>query len=726
MANAGAPIAAPVFEDNTTTETAATKVEGPGTPPLAPSRAPAPARPMPPPASGRAGALAPRQPTPARVSAPPPLARPAPPPAQMQRQATPAPFGGRPPPPAPPLDEDSEDVPTRMTASPLDEASTNDASAARPPASPVASRAPAPPAKPVSGSEPPPLRPGDELPAGTVVVARYKVERLLGHGGMGAVYAVRHLNTGEALALKLLHPSLASNAQAVERFRAEARAPVRIQSEHVVRVIDADVSEQGVPFLVMELLRGRDLGTELKRRGALPAGEVVLYLRQVARALDRAHAIGIVHRDLKPANLFLTVREDGTPHVKILDYGIAKLTDTVSGELTQDGSVFGTPWYMSPEQARGQVQKVGPMADIWSLGLIAFRLLSGKNYWSADGMAALVGQICYEPLTAPSQLAPHVGRHFDAWFARACNREPEQRFPSASIAVDELAVALGVQAGQHSAPEISFFPAGHPAQTPSGPIAMTPSGPIALTGPPGMNVSHPMGMTPMTPMPASPMHRGQLPSSPMGMTPMTPMPMSPTPAGVAFGPSPSTPPRPMMSSTPSVPQSNFAMAPPMVPAPKKQLSTAAALAVGLGIAFAIAGGGGGIWYVFARPGLHTAEPAASATASVAAAQEPTGEPEVMTAAPSAEATAAPEAAASAEPEASAEASAEPVADAPSAEASAAPSQKASPAAQAPAPPSPERAAAPAPATAAEPRAAAAPKSASPATTNAPKVGKIKF
>ncbi len=569
---------------------------------------------------------------------------------------------------------------------------------------------------------------------------------MLGHGGMGAVYAVRHLNTGEALALKVLHPSLASNSQAVERFRAEARAPVRIQSEHVVRVIDADLSQElGVPFLVMELLRGRDLGTELKRRGALPAGEVVLYLRQVARALDRAHAIGIVHRDLKPANLFLTVREDGTPHVKILDYGIAKLTDTVSGDLTQDGSIFGTPWYMSPEQARGQVQKVGPPADIWSLGLIAFRLLSGKNYWSADGMAALVGQICYEPLTPPSQLAPHVGPRFDGWFACACNREQEQRFRSASIAIDELAMALGVQPGQHSAPEISFFPAGHPAQTPSGPIAMTPSGPIALTGPPGMNVSHPMAMTPGTPMPGSPMHRGQLPSSPMGMTPMTPMPMSPTAAGVAFGPSahydgaaggpvppgasPPSPPRPMMPSAPSMSQPNFAMAPPMAPAPKKQLSTAAALAVGLGIAFAIAGGGGGLWYVL-RPGSHPAEStAASATASVAAAQQPTGEPEVMTAAPSAEASAAPEASASAEPAASAEASAEPAAEAPSAEASAAPVAKPSAAPQAPAaqaPAAPERPVAAAPAAATENHPPAAPKSAAPAATNAPKVGKIKF
>ena len=209
------------------------------------------------------------------------------------------------------------------------------------------------------------------------------------------------------------------------RFRTEASAPVRIGTDHVVRIFDADVSAElgDVPFMVMELLTGRDLGSELKRRGVLPAGEVVLYLRQVARTLDKAHGIGIVHRDLKPANLFLTERDDGTPLIKILDFGIAKLTDGMSAELTQDGTIFGTPWYMSPEQARGQASKVGPPADLWALGLIAFRLFTGQNYWTAEGMAALIGQILYDPMAPPSQMAPHLGPRFDAWFARACNRE---------------------------------------------------------------------------------------------------------------------------------------------------------------------------------------------------------------------------------------------------------------------------------------------------------------
>ena len=302
-----------------------------------------------------------------------------------------------------------------------------------------------------------------DLITGTTICSRYKVERILGRGGMGAVYAVRHVNTGEMLALKVLNPALASNAQAVERFRTEARAPVRIGTDHVVRVVDADVSPElgDVPILVMELLDGRDLGTELKRRGAIPAGEVVLYLRQVARALDKAHALGIIHRDLKPANLYLTQRDDGTPLVKILDFGIAKLVDGVSGELTQDGTIFGTPWYMSPEQARGQASKVGPSIDLWALGLIAFRLLTGRNYWTAEGMAALIGQIVYDPMPPPSQMAPHLGPRFDEWFARACNREVEHRFTSASEEVKQLAEALGVSVGpQHTGQlDVSQFPA---------------------------------------------------------------------------------------------------------------------------------------------------------------------------------------------------------------------------------------------------------------------------
>jgi serine/threonine-protein kinase len=284
------------------------------------------------------------------------------------------------------------------------------------------------------------------LKEGFVLNQRYRIEYMIGRGGMGTVYAVRHQHTDEKLALKLLHPALAENDSAVQRFRTEVRAPVRIESEHVVRVVDADICTEleSVPYMVMERLVGHDLRSELKRRGALPAGEVVLYLKQVARALDKAHAKNIVHRDLKPANIFVLKREDGSPLVKVLDFGIAKLTDDAAKELTVAGQVFGTPWYMAPEQARGELGRVGPATDLWALGLIAFQLLTGQNYWTADGMAALVAQICYESMAPPTQRAPHLGPLFDLWFARACNRDPSQRFSTAKDMVDELAQSLGV------------------------------------------------------------------------------------------------------------------------------------------------------------------------------------------------------------------------------------------------------------------------------------------
>ena len=346
-----------------------------------------------------------------------------------------------------PLDDEPR---TEMLPAPARHAGVAGPSPAAKPA-PAAGAAAAVP-KPNAAATPKPnnaMRQDSGLRPGTVINARYRVEKMIGRGGMGTVYAVRHTNTDERLALKLLHPALADNDDTIRRFRTEARAPVRIGSEHVVRVVDADVStELGVPFMVMELLEGHDLRAELRRRGALPAGEVVLYLGQLARALDKAHSKGIVHRDLKPANLYVVQREDGSPLLKVLDFGIAKLTDDAAKELTMAGQVFGTPWYMAPEQAKGNLSRVAGSTDLWAMGLIAYKLLTGRNYWTADGMAALVAQICYEPMPPPTQSAPHLGPLFDMWFARACHRDPNSRFGSAREMVSELAQALGVnQAG---------------------------------------------------------------------------------------------------------------------------------------------------------------------------------------------------------------------------------------------------------------------------------------
>ncbi|HLM75917.1 MAG TPA: protein kinase [Polyangiaceae bacterium] len=285
---------------------------------------------------------------------------------------------------------------------------------------------------------------------GTVLAGRYRVEERLGQGGMGSVFLVQHMHTDQRLALKVLHSTIVSDAVALDRFRREARAPARVQSDHVVQVTDADVAPElgGVPFLVMEWLRGEDL-EKLSSRGALPFPEVVLYLRQAARALDKAHAIGIIHRDLKPENLFLTTREDGTPWIKLLDFGIAKLTGASgdlahAGSATSTGQIFGTPLFMSPEQAKAETDKISPQTDIWALGLIAYRLLTGKDFWTAQTLTHLVAQIAYEPIPPPSNLGVKFGPAYDTWFLKCCARDPKDRFASAGEAVTALAEALGV------------------------------------------------------------------------------------------------------------------------------------------------------------------------------------------------------------------------------------------------------------------------------------------
>ncbi len=293
--------------------------------------------------------------------------------------------------------------------------------------------------------------PAENIKPGTVIAERYRVVRQLGRGGMGSVFLVEHVHTDEQLALKILHSAVISDQVALERFRREARTPARINSDHVVRVTDADVAANlnGAPFLVMEYLRGEDLDQRVERGGQVPPTDVVLYLRQTARALDKAHALGIVHRDLKPENLFLTTREDGTPCIKILDFGIAKITGEASRELvraaaTTTGQIFGTPLFMSPEQAKGESSKICAQTDVWALGLIAHRLLTSRDIWTAETITHLIAQIAYEPMPVPSEHGAPFGHIYDAWFAVCCARDVKNRYASAGEAVTALAKALGV------------------------------------------------------------------------------------------------------------------------------------------------------------------------------------------------------------------------------------------------------------------------------------------
>ncbi len=291
-----------------------------------------------------------------------------------------------------------------------------------------------------------------DLAFGSVFAGRYRIERRIASGGMGAVYEVVHLETNRRRALKVMHANFLQSDDLRGRFRQEARVAAEIESEYIVDVFDAGIDEAtGMPFLVMELLRGEELGKRLRRAGALPPAEVLAYLHQTSLALDKTHRAHIVHRDLKPDNLFLCEREDGPPRIKVLDFGIAKI---VAAGATGAGATqsLGTPLYMAPEQFLMD-SSVSPATDIFALGMIAFTLLVGKPYWFEESRGganvfafaahAAIGP--REPATArASRLGAGLPLAFDAWFSRATTKVPSERFASATGAVKALAEALGL------------------------------------------------------------------------------------------------------------------------------------------------------------------------------------------------------------------------------------------------------------------------------------------
>src|SRR5262249_29408438 len=203
--------------------------------------------------------------------------------------------------------------------------------------------------------------------AGDVLAGKYRVERVLGRGGMGVVVQAMHVQLEQRVAIKFLLPQTVSNPDAVTRFAREARAASKIQGEHVARVLDVGTLESGAPFMVMEYLEGQDLSQLLESRGLLHVDEAIDYILQACEALAEAHAAGIVHRDLKPANMYLTKRADGSPIVKVLDFGISKVIakDSSDASMTRTSALMGSPVYMSPEQMKA-TRNVDARADIWA------------------------------------------------------------------------------------------------------------------------------------------------------------------------------------------------------------------------------------------------------------------------------------------------------------------------------------------------------------------------
>jgi eukaryotic-like serine/threonine-protein kinase len=308
-----------------------------------------------------------------------------------------------------------------------------------------------------------------------MIGGKYRPREVLGSGATGIVYSVEHTLTGELLALKVMTSHLGGSADAVERFKREARAASKLRSQHVVRIFDADVAPEldNAPYLVMDLLEGVDL-EQLSGDKPVEPASVVAWLQQVASPLDKAHRLGIIHRDLKPENLFLTQREDGSPLIKILDFGIAKITAESAG-TTQSGQLLGTPLYMAPEQARGDPGQVGPTSDLYALGLIAYKLLAGAPYWTGTSVATILAQILYEPMVAPSARGMTFGFEFDVWFLRACHPDPLQRFTSAVEQMEALAASLGMPADAQAGTSAASVAGTRDSWTPP-PSAPPPSG----------------------------------------------------------------------------------------------------------------------------------------------------------------------------------------------------------------------------------------------------------
>lgn len=279
---------------------------------------------------------------------------------------------------------------------------------------------------------------------GQVIAEKYRLERLLGRGGMGEVYEARHVLVGRRFALKLLHPHVAQGSSAVSRFLREARAAGSLENPHIAAVVDFATTSDGVPFLVMEYLEGVSLARLLANEGPLPVPRAVGLLLQICRGLAAAHSAGIVHRDLKPDNLLVVKNHDGTEQLKILDFGIAKLVDEPNAALTHSGAVLGTAFYMAPEQARGEKQ-VDSRVDIYALGVIAFELLSGHKPHPGDGYNAILAHILTQPAESLANLRPGLPPRLVELVEAAMAFEPTARPSSAAAWAEELMAFSGRQ-----------------------------------------------------------------------------------------------------------------------------------------------------------------------------------------------------------------------------------------------------------------------------------------
>jgi serine/threonine protein kinase len=273
---------------------------------------------------------------------------------------------------------------------------------------------------------------------GDVIAGKYAIVKVIGEGGMGVVFEATHLRLRQRVAVKMLLPEMLAHEVIVTRFEREARASGQLRNRHAVKVMDVDVTPEGLPYMVMEFLEGHDLQVELDRRGCLPYPEAVDIVLQACSAMIAAHQIGIIHRDLKPANLFLAQESDAHDAriVKVLDFGISKVQAEGDAKLTVADSVIGTAMYMSPEQLRAS-EKVDARSDIWSLGIILFELLAGRPPW-VGSPTQLAAAVSVEDAPDVRSLVPDLPPDIALIVATALRRDPAARFGD----VKQLALSL--------------------------------------------------------------------------------------------------------------------------------------------------------------------------------------------------------------------------------------------------------------------------------------------
>jgi serine/threonine-protein kinase len=318
---------------------------------------------------------------------------------------------------------------------------------------------------------------------GEIIAGKFQIERVIGEGGMGYVVAARHLQLGQTVALKFMRSDVL-NDEHKSRFLREARNTVRLKSKHVSRVLDVGSLEGGAPYIVMEYLEGTDLSALLQKRGPFPVKEACDYIIQACEAIAEAHAHGIVHRDLKPANLFLTRGSGGEPVVKVLDFGVSKvlelgLDDTSSRHLdsvvTKATDLLGSPSYMAPEQVVS-ARDADSRSDVWSLGVILFRLISGKAPFTGNSLGDLIQNIMHGPTPNLRDYRPDIPEGLEHVLLRCMERDRTRR-PD----VVELARMLAPYAGPNAAPSLERIAILGPAlvTTPTTPSPSTSS----VTGP---------------------------------------------------------------------------------------------------------------------------------------------------------------------------------------------------------------------------------------------------